>query len=73
LRFQLIVIAAGFAAACNGATAAPAITSVARDIVLAAEAPALISARVSAGATLASVLRSEGVASGDVADICICR
>jgi murein DD-endopeptidase MepM/ murein hydrolase activator NlpD len=69
LRFQLIVIAAGFAAACNGATAAPVITGVARDIVLVSEVPALISARVSAGATLASVLRGQGVASDDVSDV----
>jgi murein DD-endopeptidase MepM/ murein hydrolase activator NlpD len=67
LRLQIIVIAAGFASACSGA-AAPRPT-IGRDIALVIDAPVIKAARVSAGATLASLLRAEGVAAGDAADL----
>src|SRR4051812_1673761 len=65
LRLQLIAIVAGCAAACSGATASPR-TVAGRDIALVADAPVVVSARVSSGATMASLLRGEGVAASEV-------
>jgi murein DD-endopeptidase MepM/ murein hydrolase activator NlpD len=69
-RLSLILVTAGLCAGCGSRPEAqppaPSPSSVARDIVLAADTT-IVSAKVTAGATLASILRTNEIVATDVA------
>jgi murein DD-endopeptidase MepM/ murein hydrolase activator NlpD len=63
-----LLIVSGFASACERAEPVAAVNAVARDIVLVADTT-VVSARVATGATVASLLREQGLTATEVADM----